>query len=323
MADTGSKQVTSMEELARDAQTGGKAIELRGGQAGSLVIDSDLWRFASGLVQGGMVPKGLNAHAGAVCAIIQAGAEIGFPPMHSLSALTFINGRLGIMGEASRGLVRARGMLKQGTNIEISLALPPDMTREDLPEKLADWPDSIIGRAWCWPKGSTKAVEYTFSVGDAKRAGLWNPVKHESPWYRYPDRMLMNRAWGFLFRDHFSEAFSGLWTTEELRDIDPIAAARDVTPQQASRGPGPGDKDPALALPAEATPEPPTKAPEETPAEPESPTSRHAGPPCTHPDGFAPSSERAERFCIHCGLVAEPTEPDQQELMPDAEDAAM
>jgi hypothetical protein len=289
-----------MEELAAKAQAGGKEIALTG-HATKLIIDTDLWRFATGLCQSGMVPKGLTAQAGAVCGIIQAGAEIGFPPMHSLTALTFINGRLGIMGEASRGLVRARGALKEGTLIKLSLSLATP------PEKLADWPDDAQGIAWCWPKGATGAVTYEFSVADAKRAGLWNPVKHDSPWYKYPGRMLMNRAWGFLFRDHFSELFSGLWTVEELRDIDPISAARDVTPQPAHAGPGPGEQDPALAIPAE------TAAPEaEAPEPPEQPEPAPK-PPCQHPDGFAPSQDRLEPFCIHCGEV-KPQEPEQQEF---------
>lgn len=334
MAEQG--KIEGMEELAAGAQAGGKAIALatQPGQGGSqLIIDTDLWRFATGLVQGGMVPKGLNAHPGAVVAIIQAGAEIGFPPMHSLTALTFINGRLGIMGEASRGLVRARGKLKEGTLIKLDLS-----HGGSLPEKLSDWPGDVAGIATCWPKGAIEPAMYRFSVDDARRAGLWNPAKAESPWRRYPDRMLMNRAWGFMFRDHFSETFAGLWTAEELRDIDPVSAAREVSPATAPApiGPGPGEKDPALEVQVEVTPPP------EAPAEPEEPQKSEpafapappgepiamAGPEppaategihpdyCTHPDGFARTIDRQEPHCIHCG-AAPPAQPQQQELTGD------
>jgi hypothetical protein len=322
VTETEAKQVSGMEELAASAQAGGKPIALAA-RATSLVIDTDLWRFASGLCQGGLVPKGLSNHPGAVCGIIQAGAEIGFPPMHSLTALTFVNGRLGIMGEASRGLVRARHALKPGTLIKLSLSA----AAADLPAKPADWADDVTAIAWCWPAGSTEAVTYEFSVGDARRADLWNPSKPESPWRKYPDRMLMNRAWGFLFRDHFSELFSGLWTVEELRDIDPVAAARDVTPQPAHAGPGPGEQDPALAaIPSEVT-EPeqklpttagappvdvtdPASRPEQVPVGVEPPAEQ----PCTHPDGFAPSQDRLEPFCIHCGEVKR-ADPSQEPLL--------
>ena len=54
----------------------------------------------------------------------------------------------------------------------------------------------------------------SFSVEDAKKAGLWGK---QGPWQQYPKRMLQMRARGFAVRDAFPDVLRGLITAEESR----------------------------------------------------------------------------------------------------------
>jgi hypothetical protein len=100
--------------------------------------------------------------------------------------------------------------------------------------------------------GESKCV--IFTVAQAKRAGLWQaeeqvlkevwewndaagkkkPVKkmvpNDSPWFRYPERMLGWRAAGFCLRDLFGDVLGGITDDWEAREI---AGMIDVSPQQS------------------------------------------------------------------------------------------
>jgi hypothetical protein len=58
-----------------------------------------------------------------------------------------------------------------------------------------------------------KPIRRSFSVIDAKRAGLW---KKEGPWLDYPKRMLQMRARAFALRDAFADVLGGLYVREEI-----------------------------------------------------------------------------------------------------------
>lgn len=80
----------------------------------------------------------------------------------------------------------------------------------------------------------------TFSVKDAKQAGLWDqhPTKtsygktkpNDAAWYRYPKRMLKARALGFVGKDGGADALKGIQIREEAEDMQRVADMRDVTP---------------------------------------------------------------------------------------------
>lgn len=248
----------------------------------------EMIRFASGLIQAGMAPKGLTAQPGAVVALIQAGAEIGLPPMWSLSNLTFVNGRLGIMGDAALALIRSRGLLEPRTDFRVEYT-GAEMTPE--------WTCVVTAQRAGHPPASRK-----FSLADAVRAGLgrfteaagWKASKG-GPWDSYPQRMLYYRALGFLTRDEFSDVLYGLVLTEELRDYPPVRGESAV-PASAR-----GQADPLLIEAAQDAPGLTIEAePVETPG---TAAEGGAAPACTHPDGFSPSEGSLDRTCIHCGEV--------------------
>jgi hypothetical protein len=227
------------------------------------------WRFAQGLIAGRMVPKGID-NPGAVIGLIQAGRELGLPTMFALSNLTFTNGRLGVMGDAAKAIVRKAGVLEPGT----------DFTERYTGEPYTPEWTCFVG---AHRKGMKEPFERDFSIADAIGAGLiqlrdgrvfsrkgsdWITY---GPWSTYTRRMLMYRAIGFLFRDYFSDVLGGAALAEELRDIpeDVRPVVREsTTVAGAPLPPAPEaspDADPLLAdatvIDITAEPEPPAANP--------------------------------------------------------------
>ena len=99
---------------------------------------------------------------------------------------------------------------------------------------------------FCRAKRSEPGEEKTeiFSIADAKRAGLWDSrdrvkkknfktneyfeAPNESPWHRYPQRMLSWRAAGYCLRDLFADVLGGITDEFEAREI--AGEMRDITP---------------------------------------------------------------------------------------------
>ena len=201
------------------------------------IIPTDLdsvYRLATAISKSGIAPKGRSSPEQIMVAILH-GAEIGLPPMASVQRIAVIGGRATIWGDAALGLIMA------------------SPAYEEHEEAITGEGDARTAICTFQRKGK-KPKTGKFSVADAKLAGLWSPepiVKkkdwdtkqwvdkpNDSPWHRFPDRMLQMRARGFASRDAFPDVLGGLYLQEEMEGIDAI----DVTPR-ASYGP-PADPPP-------------------------------------------------------------------------------
>ena len=173
-----------------------------------------LCTFADMAASSGMVPKAYDGKPGAIMIAVQMGAELGLSPMQSLTSIAVINGRPGVWGDGLIGICRGSPLC------------------EDIIETIEGEGDQRTATTIAKRRGATP-VTRSFSVADAKRAGLWQTEEkvkrksreggwyettNDSTWYRYPDRMLTNRARGFALRDAFPDLLRGLKTVEELRD---------------------------------------------------------------------------------------------------------
>lgn len=171
------------------------------------------WRIAGAIVTAGMQPKSFGEvqqgapdnvrkaqfeRARSACFVaMQAGAEIGLSPMQAIQNIAVINGKPGIYGPAALGLVKASGLL-----VGIVEGIEGKGN-----ERFAFCKLQRVGE----PERC-----FTFSVSDAKVAGLWGK---SGPWTQYPDRMLTARARGFALRDVFPDVLLGLaYSIEELSD---------------------------------------------------------------------------------------------------------
>lgn len=185
---------------------------------------------ASGLAPSALIGKleGDDA-AAAVAVAIMSGAELGLKPMVSLRSFTVINGKPALYGDGLINVVRMSGKVAY------------------LRTGCEDRGGKMVG--FCEAKrldtGEDKRVE--FSQADAERAGLWqtkavvtkwnkwdkkNEEKpNDSPWYRFPQRMLAWRAAGYCLRELFGDVLGGIRDEFEVREIAEAEEMRNITPE--------------------------------------------------------------------------------------------
>jgi hypothetical protein len=208
----------------------------------------ETFRIARAVVNAGLAPAALigkktgDDAASAVSVAIMSGAELGLKPMVSLRSFTVINGKPALYGDGLINVVRQSGKvtyLRTGSNVRDG---------------------KMVG--WCEAKrsdtGEDKRVE--FSQDDAIRAGLWQSEAmirkqvwennqrvmkdnqpNDSPWFRFPQRMLAWRAAGYCLRELFGDVLGGIRDEFEAREIAETEEMRDITPAkpQPPRPPAP------------------------------------------------------------------------------------
>lgn len=162
--------------------------------------------FAQMVAKSDFAPKDFKGKPESCLLAIQHGSEVGLSPMQSLQSIACINGRPSVWGDAALALVMGSPVC---ANIQ---------------ELLEGEGDNMTAKCIALRKGYPAATVGTFSVADAKRAGLWGK---SGPWTQYPKRMLQLRARGFALRDAFPDVLKGLVTAEEAQDYptqpEPVA----------------------------------------------------------------------------------------------------
>lgn len=175
---------------------------------------------ASGLWKGDRKDSEQQKHAKATMAIMQ-GLECGVPPIQAVQSIAVINGKCVMYGDLLTALLWSNGF-----DIEQTITGSGDLMAATC----------TITR----PNG--KKITRTFSVAQAKKARLWDEkptVKkqwdgkweekpNDSPWFKYPDRMLAWRALGNAQKDGASDVTKGLAIREDVEAELPI---RDITPE--------------------------------------------------------------------------------------------
>lgn len=166
--------------------------------SGGLVLQdiNDLWRFGQYVIASGMAPKGY-AKPEQVVVAVQRGAEVGLKPLQALESIAVINGRATLWGDAIPALLDGSGLL------------------EDSDEYLEGEGDRLTAVCRLKRRGRETPILRTFSVADAKAAGLWGKT---GPWSQYPKRMLAMRARSWAARDGFADVLRGLRVREEVQD---------------------------------------------------------------------------------------------------------
>lgn len=164
----------------------------------------DMWRFSQCVVKSGFAPKGMEKPESVLIAV-EMGYEVGLSPMAALQNTAVVNGRPTIYGDAALALVRGSGLLDFYEEKQVG----------------AKGKDDFGYCVTAKRKGDSSSYSETFTVADAKTAGLWGKP---GPWTQYPARMLKFRARGFLLRDAFGDVLKGMRTYEEVRDYIDVDA---------------------------------------------------------------------------------------------------
>ena len=217
-----------------DARAAGSGTSLmRAGAAVQAIVPhsfEEAWRVAGALAKSGMAPKGIDSQE-QVLAVIMAGAEIGMPPFQALQSFAVINGRVSLWGDGMLGVVR-----KHGVKVEESLEGEGEKATATCTVTRPDTKEVIVR---------------SFSIADAMRAGLWQTQEkvrrkgkdgsyyettNDSPWYRYPLRMLQMRARSWALRDGCADLLRGLKMAEEVQDYPEEATVIADVPAPKLRG---------------------------------------------------------------------------------------
>lgn len=198
------------EIITKDAPKAQITLNKNGLQLASL---DDMWRFSQCVVKSGFAPKGMEKPESVLIAI-EMGYEVGLSPMAALQNTAVVNGRPTIYGDAALALVRGSGLLESYEEKPVGVRGSDDF-------------------GYCVSakrKGDNATYSETFTVADAKQAGLWGKA---GPWSQYPARMLKFRARGFLLRDAFGDVLKGMRTFEEVRDyVDADVEVVEEKPKQ-------------------------------------------------------------------------------------------
>lgn len=204
-----------MEKTLISVEENGKSQEDYAGAKPPIPIESrgfalrtldDAWRFAQYVSKAGLAPKGLERPEAVVVAL-QFGMELGLHPMQSLQSIAVINGRPTIWGDTMLGLCMSSGLFDFSA------------FKESAERKGEDF----VATCQVKRKGMAEPVIRTFSLSDAKRAGL---LEKPGPWKQFPERMCRMRARAFALRDAFPDVLRGVYAAEELVDVEPVESQK-------------------------------------------------------------------------------------------------
>lgn len=205
---------------------GQKAALVSGAAVAGIVPTTieEVFRLASAVHSAGLAPFGLETPEKLTIAIM-TGLEVGLPPMQAVQSIAVINNRPTIWGDGLMAIVR----------------------RSSLCRYIKEWiegdGDQMIAFCETHRTGEEDPVTRSFSVADAKKARLWQTAEtvtkqgkngpytkdNDSPWFRFPKRMLQMRARALCLRDVYADLTRGIQVREEVEDY-PAKEPRDVTP---------------------------------------------------------------------------------------------
>ena len=168
---------------------------------------------AAWIAKSDLAPRDYKDKPQNVLLAMQMGFELGLSPMQAIQNIAVINGRPSIWGDAMLGICQNHR----------------DFESIDENQSTNEKGVCIVKRR------GMEAQTRTFTVDDAKKAGLWGK---QGPWQTAPTRMLKLRARAFALRDTFADALRGLQSAEEQRDVVETTATVErvevAQPQRAS-----------------------------------------------------------------------------------------
>jgi hypothetical protein len=148
------------------------------------------------LAKSELVPKGFQGKPMDILIAGAMGARLGLDLFSSLSGIAVVNGRATLWGDALLAVCQQHPAW------------------EDYQQEIIGEGDKMAAKVTVTRKGRSPHSE-TFSVEDAKRAGLWGK---QGPWSQHPKRMMALRARAFALRTVFADALAGFHAKEEMDD---------------------------------------------------------------------------------------------------------
>lgn len=194
--------------------------------------NSELMRYCGAMVNGGGVPDRFNS------------------PQKLFAALMFVRD-LNLPDTAIRQVAQVHGVMCAFGDLPLAMAQRGD-DMESFSEMWFDRKYQVISfenknlDADVWGavcnlkrKGSHQLQSFSFTLDDAKRAGLYPAKKRDgsdspqSPWNRYTALMLRYKARSIALKSVFADKIHGIGIAEY--DFDTMPDVRDVTPPTEER----------------------------------------------------------------------------------------
>lgn len=166
------------------------------------------YRMADMISKSAMVPKSYAGKAHDVLISMEMGRSLGLNPLQAVQNIAVINGKPSMYGDAMLAVCSSHPEFE-------------DITEE----QIVGGSNEVIGYICKVKRKNRSPVVHSFTIDDAKKAGLWG---RNGPWASYPNRMLQMRARGFALRDSFADALGGVRVAEEVADY---SKAKDITPK--------------------------------------------------------------------------------------------
>ena len=161
------------------------------------------------LVAGGFLPKGCSENEG--FARIVAGSQLGMKPIQALNGIAMINGHPTLHSDSIPCVVMSSGLVN------------------GMHYKFSGDGETLACTFYIRRKGIEEYQEWTYSMADAKAAGLLkNPV-----WQSHPKKMLFNRARTWCMRNTFPDVIGNIYTNDEIDETDtktPVRAELEEIP---------------------------------------------------------------------------------------------
>lgn len=246
-------------------------ITIQNAQRGELLpapkSTAEAMELAKTLASSQLIPKAFQQRPGDVFVAMMWSHSLGIPIVQGLQGIAVINGKPSLYGDALLAVCMGSGQMA------------------DIEETVTGSADNLTATCKVTRRGKPTPVVSTFSIADARAAGL---LGKPGPWKQYTSRMLKMRARAFALRDAFPDVLSGIASAEEMQDVEGTAtekATENVAeqvakmPRRRSKLPVQAPKEgteaevvkpaaPAQELPLPPEPEPaPAPAPEATAAE--------------------------------------------------------
>lgn len=190
----------------------------------------DAAQMAEALCESGMLPKGLAKPAAALAVIVQ-GREFGLTAMQSLRSIHVIDGKPTFSADMMVALVHRSGLAEFFRCVETTGDIATFETKR---------------------KGEPTATQLSFTVADAKAAGLLG----RGPWSKHRAEMLRARAKSHLARLVYPDVLAGVYSPGELGGDEPLQAdaviAEVIAEPEAQPAPTPAPMTAAEAAPTPA-----------------------------------------------------------------------
>lgn len=243
-------------------------ITIQNAQRGELLpapkSTAEAMELAKTLASSQLIPKAFQQRPGDVFVAMMWSHSLGIPIVQGLQGIAVINGKPSLYGDALLAVCMGSGQMA------------------DIEETVTGSADNLTATCKVTRRGKPTPVVSTFSIADARAAGLLGKL---GPWKQYTSRMLKMRARAFALRDAFPDVLSGIASAEEMQDVEGTATekATENVAEQVAKMPRRRSKLPVQApkegteaevvkpaAPAQELPLPPEPEPAPAPA-PEAP----------------------------------------------------